>query len=301
MKGWIALIISICSFAATAQTKMLYPGFSVAASMVVGTHVRQVGVKIGAYVQTGPIQMNIGSSYHFNARNLGERRSFSEARTYLGTALLFGKKERTMDLEFDGLTHQTTSNGAFAYNYLWYHDSKGTSQNSGGFGIGWKHSYLRFENDIFAGQGKDRFRTGCITYSYQIQNSKFSAGLLLWTGETKGSTWFKEPKSKVPNGYRDLSQLPFGTTSHGILFLSATGYLDYGQTISFKTGIESEQIRHLSQNRLLHDLVFLPKFIKRHTPHYPRLNEKGQPIFTSSERKKDRIYMQLGFGSNWSY
>jgi len=67
----------------------------------------------------------------------------------------------------------------------------------------------------------------------------------------------------------------------------------FHQVISFQTGLDSEQIRHAFQNRLSHDLILMPKSYPRNTPHYPRLNEAGVPIFKKEERKKDRVFLQL--------
>jgi hypothetical protein len=59
-------------------------------------------------------------------------------------------------------------------------------------------------------------------------------------------------------------------------------------------GIDSEQVRHVFQNKLFHDLPFLPKKYQNQTPHYPRLNKEGLPVFTKNEVRKDKFYFSLG-------
>ena len=66
-----------------------------------------------------------------------------------------------------------------------------------------------------------------------------------------------------------------------------------------KIGIDSEGIRHGIQNRLIHDLIFLPKSVKHHSSHYPKLDENGCPVFEKASAKKDRFYFQLGSADAW--
>jgi hypothetical protein len=53
-------------------------------------------------------------------------------------------------------------------------------------------------------------------------------------------------------------------------------------------------VRHVFQNKLFHDLPFLPKKYQNQTPHYPRLNTEGLPVFTKNEVRKDKFYFSLG-------
>ena len=82
-------------------------------------------------------------------------------------------------------------------------------------------------------------------------------------------------------------------TSHGILYGSLSYNLPYRQDAFVKIGIESEEIRHLIQNRLIHDLIFLPKSVKHHSSHYPRLDELGCPVFEKNHAKKKSIIFSI--------
>jgi hypothetical protein len=44
----------------------------------------------------------------------------------------------------------------------------------------------------------------------------------------------------------------------------------------------------------------MPKSYKRTTPHYPRLDKNGKPVFTKGERRSDRFYFQASVNENWS-
>lgn len=267
-----------------------------------GTHNNNIGINLKGYYTDYFFQANLGSSVTFNINSYGKRKMFWENKNTLGLILLADKNDNTAQIDFqlDGLNHQTTNNYGIGYNYIFYFDNRGTSQQSGGFAIHLKNFSIYHENDVFGGQGKDRFRTGHLLFSYRYADFKFGLGLNLWTGETAKSPWNKEAKSKMPSGYRDLTKSAYGATSHGILYGSMSYYLDYGQYLTAKIGIDSEQIRHTIQNRLMHDLIFLPKKVKRKTPHYPRLDEKGKPIFSKDEMRRNLLFMQIGANSDWS-
>lgn len=265
-----------------------------------GTHVNSIGFSVKGYYTDYFYQINTGSSITCNLTSYGSRKKYWESRSFIGGVLLGGRKDNTIDFQLDGLTHQTIYRNGIGYNYIWYFDNSGTSQLSGGFGLMINKLSILFENDLFAGQGKDRFRTGHILITYRNRESKFGTGVYLWTGETNGSTWEKIASKKNPYGYKKLSDLPYGKTSHGILYGSVNYNLGYGQTAYFKTGIDSEQIRHIVQNRLIHDLIFLPNSVKHNTPHYPRLNSEGLPVFNKKEIRKNKFYLQTGFNENWS-
>jgi hypothetical protein len=245
-------------------------------------------------------QINAGSTFTINLTNYGKRKNFWESRNSLGLILLGGKKEMTPDFQLNGLLHNSTYNYGLGYNYIWYFDNAKTSQLSGGWAVHLKSFSLLLENDIFGGQGKDRFRTGHITMNYRLKDFKFTTGLNIWTGETANSIWNKEGFDKCPSGYRELENLPYGKTSHGIVYGGISYNLGYGQYTTMRIGVDSEKIRHAFQNRLMHDLIFLPKKIERKTPHYPRLDDFGCPVFEDSLVRKSKFYCQLGTNENWS-
>ncbi|MBL4861955.1 MAG: hypothetical protein JKY09_02915 [Crocinitomicaceae bacterium] len=266
----------------------------------IGTHVRSVGLNAKGYYTDYFYQVNAGSTFYLHQASYGGRKKFWESRNTLGLVLLAGKRESPIDFQLDGLNHQTPYNYGIGFNYLMYTDNKGTTQQSGAFGLHFKQLAIYHENDVFGGQGKDRFRTGHVQFAYRHNDFKFAAGINLWTGETTNSPWERIRMDGCPNGFRNLENLPYGRTSHGIGYGSLTYNLPYGQDIHFKLGIDSDQIRHSFQNRLIHDLVFLPKKVERHTPHYPRLDEHGCPVFDKKDVRKNKLFLQIGVNDNWA-
>ena len=275
-------------------------GVSVGYVMNMGTHVNRMGLFLNTYYHDHFYQFNAGSMVSLNLKGYGGRKRFWETRNHLGLVLLAGKKQMLPDPQTDGLLHNTSYNYGLGYNYIWYFDNAGTSQRSGGWGAHFKKFSILFENDVFGGQAKDRFRTGHLVFNYRYEQFKFSTGLYIWTGETAHSVWQRVPMDKCPSGFRLLEELPYGRFSHGILYGSVNYNLGYGQFLHARIGLDSEHIRHGFQNRLIHDLLFLPPNIVRNTPHYPRLDENGCAVFDKDSVRRDRLYFQFGANENWS-
>ena len=276
--------------------------FGIHAGMVLdlGSHENEVGLEINSFCSIQKVQLNAGTRFSFLFNSLGKRRKAFEQRMNFGFLFLGGKRETTPEAYFSGLIHNSSYNNAVGYNYIWYFDNVGTSQRSGAFGLTIKKSSIFFENDVFGGQSKDRFRTGHLLYSFREGTNRFNLGVNLWTGETSGTPWIKTNKENCLYGYKNLAQMPFGKTSHGIFYFGIQSQLPFNQYFRFRIGYDSEEIRHLFQNRLTHDLIFLPKSVPHNTPHYPRLDQMGNPVFYKKERRKDLFYIQLGANGNWS-
>ncbi|MFT5778981.1 MAG: hypothetical protein ACI837_001938 [Crocinitomicaceae bacterium] len=275
-------------------------GGSIGIVIHLGTHVNSVGLNFKGYYTDYFYQVNTNSSLTLHASSYGGRKLFWENRNALGAALMGGKKQMTPDFLLDGLNHQTPYNYGVAYNYLWYFDKVGTTQQSGGFALHLKSFSIYHENDVFGGQGRDRFRSGHVQVSYRKDLWRYAVGVNIWTGETRGATWEKVEWDKCPHGFRVLEDLPYGKTSHGILYGSVTHSYPFGQIATMRLGIDSEQVRHGFQNRFIHDLIFLPKSVHRDTPHYPRLDETGCPVFEKDDVRKSLFFMQVGSNGNWS-
>ncbi len=266
----------------------------------VGTHSTRVGLTLSGHFNYSFVQLNVSNFANFNLFGYGNRSKFWESRTALGLVLLGGKHNNTPDFQYDALLHNTTYTYGLGYNYLWYHDNAATRQRSGGWAIHVKSFSVLLENDVFGGQGKDRFRTGHLALTYRYQTTKFTIGLNIWTGETASSTWQHIAMKKCPSGFRLLEDLPYGKTSHGILYLGVTQKMPYVSNVYGRIGLDSEHIRHAFQNRLMHDLLFLPKDFPRNTPHYPMLDKDGCPTFENSSVRKSKLYLQGGANDVWS-
>lgn len=294
----LALFFSFNVLTQTFSTSQF--GGSVGLILNLGTNVNAIGISAKTYYHDYFYQINVGSTFTYNLTSYGNRKRFWESRNYLGLLFLGGKKDNTIDFHLDGLTHQSFYRNGIGYNYLWYFDNAGTSQRSGGWSLSLNKIGIYFENDVFGGQAKDRFRTGHLLVTYRYQDFKFGTGFYIWTGETANSKWIHEERPKNPYGYRSLENNLYGKTSVGALYGTVMYNLPFGQNAMMKIGIDSEHLRHTIQNRIIHDLIFLPKNIERKTPHYPRLDGNGLPIFEKDSVRKSKFYFQTSINENWS-
>lgn len=297
----LSILFLLVSQFGTAQTfRNEKFGVTMGTVLTIGTHVRSVGLTLNGFYTDYFYQVNTGTTFRYNLHSYGRRVRFIENRNQLGLILLAGKQESSVDFELDGLFHNTANNYAVGYNYLWYFDKVGTSQRSGGWSVHIRNVGILFENDVFGGQAKDRFRTGHISLIYRSTDFKIGGGLYIWTGETAKSHWDKIEMKACPSGFRALDELPFGKTSHGNLYGSFRYRIPhFGQTAGVRIGIDSEHVRHFVQNRISHDLIFLPAKVKRNTPHYPRLDEQGCPVFKKEDTRRNRFFFQLDANENW--
>lgn len=285
------LILFLSPFILSAQVNW---GAQVGLSASVGSHHSAIGLFGRCYVNYKFIQFNYSSDIQYNTHSYAQRKNMVEFRNALGTILLAGKEERDRSFVLDALQHNTSKNLGLGYSFLHYWDNKSSSQFSGGFGLHVSNFAILLENDVFAGQAKDRFRTGHARIVYSDSACQFALGVNLWTGETANTTWRKVCSPKMPNGYRMLEEQAYGGTSHGILYLEGRLNGPFDQQPGIRIGIDSEEIRHQIQNRWFHDLVFMPKKFERSTPHYPRVDENGCAVFDRQYRRKDRLFVQLG-------
>lgn len=278
-------------------------GATAGLSIHFGTHVNGVGVRLNAYYADYFFQVNASSTLKFQFNSYGQRSHFWENRNALGLLFVGGKRDANTQFVLDGLNHQRGHNFALGYNYVIYVDNVGTSQASGGMALHLKNFSLYHENDFFAGNAKDRFRTAHFMAAYQGEFYRIGTGINLWTGETRGARIENISARKSPNGFKVLEDLPYGKTSHGLVYVSFQGALPYGQHVFMRIGMDSEHARHAIQNRLIHDLAFIPglsKRMKHTTPHYPRLDENGCPVFTKEGVRKNKIYLAFGLNDIWT-
>lgn len=282
------LVLSTCY----AQNWRPQVGAHVGILFAFGTHQNNIGLKLDGFVGNDFMQINLGGTYRYFLSNLGNRNHFSEWRLSLGAVAMWGKKKYVRNMDWEGAIHQTKTPYSIGYQYLIYLDKIGTKQRSGAWNIGIRQFDLLFENDVWAGQSKDRFRSGALILSYRDSLQKISIGLTIWTGETRNSKWIHDTLPGMPYGYRDLTSNPFGKLNHGILYGEYKRLIDYGQNAGSRIGWDSEQIRHIFQNRISHDLIWLPKKMERNTPHYPRLDEKGNNVFQRKDARKPRFYLR---------
>ncbi len=302
MNRFLFLFFVWSSVVASGQNRWK-PDAGIKATLLVafGSHQNSLGVKLDSYVGNDFVQLNAGVTARYFLTNLGNRSNFGELRFSTGGVLMLGKGKNPVNMDWDGSLHQSKSEYSIGYAHYWYLDRLGTSQRSGAWNIGIQRVDILMENDVFGGQAKDRFRTGSLVVSYRDSLYKASVGLTIWTGETAETIWNKTALPGAPNGFRDLTARPFGKLNHGILYGEMKHRFVGVQTAGARLGWDSEQIRHIFQNKMSHDLVLFPKKMVRRTPHYPRLDKLGNNVFTRKEARKPRFYFQTSLNDGLPY
>lgn len=276
-------------------------GCKIGFSYTFGYPLNSLGIQYKLYYLHSFFQVNLGGKLDLVATDLASRRKFVNFRQYLGAIGLFGNRGTSQTYIFDGLFHQSDRNYGLGYNYIWYIDNVGTSQQSGGMSVHIQRASILLENDFFAGQGRDRFRTNDLLIGYRLGDWYAFVQSKLWTGETRSAPRKEHTRIKNNAGYKDLRDMPFGKKTHGILAAGIIGEIPYHNALVASLGWDSEIIRHLLQNKLMHDKQFIPNKFRKQNPNYPILNQEGLPVFDLNNRKKDQVYFKLGLNTNWSY
>lgn len=283
------------------ETRYFSIGARIGLAYSFGTHTNAFGFCANAYCGTNHIQLNVGGTYKFNFTGLGARKDFTESLMNMGFVIHGGKKTNPISIEFSSLNHQTHSPYSLAYSYNWYLDGMHTQQRSGSWKFEVACFSLTFENDLFGGQGKDRFRTGALVLSYRDSAQSFSIGAYLWTGETKGGITYSVASDDFPNGYKDLSSTYLGKTSHGIFAIAYTKRIGMYSAPTFRLGIDSERVRHIFQNKISHNLANLPLPKNYKSVYYPMLNSAGLPTLNGAHIRRSKPYFQYSLNDQSSY
>ena len=78
----------------------------------------------------------------------------------------------------------------------------------------------------------------------------------------------------------------------------------YQQVAQANFGVDDEHIRNVIQNKLMHDLPFLPqKWMQTEQPHIPMLAEDGkQYLFKENQKvKPTELYFNVAMNSSLFY
>ncbi|MBI3134881.1 MAG: hypothetical protein HYZ14_09440 [Bacteroidetes bacterium] len=300
-------LLTLCLSAAflSGRPADIFYGFSAGISFDFGTNVNRLGLSGGAYYAYDFAQVNISLKAYYNFQSIGLKKKTPEIVLAGGINFCYGKKD-TVRNRFTGPGENNTAfPHAFGYSYLRYWDKNQTSQSTGLFNI--QAGQFRFltENDLFAG-GKgwrDRFRTGGFKVDYTVNDLRFALTSALWTGDFIGCDIVKDSLYPSRFGYRRTERSQYGNFSLGLLSAQVNWLLPgvpLNQDARLNLGVDSEWVRHVLQNKLVHDQCYLPKkWINHENPHIPMLSDKGDPyLFDPAQKVKPAsCYFNLGLNS----
>lgn len=303
-KALSLIILLITSTFSKAQTA----DFSIngGLSFCFGTHVNRVGVFFGGYFCYDFFQINSLHRIYYNFSTLGENISCFEYQGEIGGVLAYGNKTDKENHFHTSVSNQTMRKYSVAYAFNYYLDNRGTSQRGGTIALQFDKFFIASENDILGGEGDDKYRTGAVFLAYTHEKMQFGISSILWTGNTsnKNIKVVKDENYPARFGYKDISKAEYFNRSHGILAAQLNYKLPYGQIINSRIGADAEQIRNVIQNRMMHDMYFLPKkWIPHANPHVPMVSEDEKLyLFKKNQKiKPARFFFDAGLNNALFY
>ena len=268
-------------FSINAKAQTFDFGGTLGLSMTFGTTVNRVGFVVKGFTTFRHFQLNAQSVNFYNIKNFGIAKKGLEAQHSIGLLYGFGGlRSDSYPQPLAILSSQTGYKNHIGYAYNFYNDVHQMNQKTGTVAINLNRLLFVTENDAFSFVPHDRYRTAGAFFRYQLDAHTFIAlQTTLWTGDPFYSTiqpmYDNYPS---PSGYEDMTGARFAHNSHGILAAQIVRLLPYQQAVSANLGIDAEQVRHFIQNRLIHDLPFIPKKCNiRRQPHIPMVASDGQP------------------------
>lgn len=238
---------------------------------------------IGEYRTSQNIELALAYGLNYHMSNFGPNQNHLEHSLMGSMHAVWGDKiidEEQEDLSFIKFLDSRTYKNSVGYTWQRFFNSIGTTQNVGTFHMRFNKTVSQFSNDVFANtNGKDRYRSGGFAFGFYENKTLIMTKLLIWTGDSHCKEVKKVRDTDYPArwGYRDVSDCNYGRLSHGILSFFVARDIGYGQVVGTQAGIDSEHIRHFVQNKVFHDLYFVPRFMnKTKNLHLPMKTQNGE-------------------------
>lgn len=259
-------------------------GFNVGAVIAVGNRFHRMGVVLQGYFVYDFVQINAEARVYHSLKNLGPKFEYTEAVTSAGIVFGYGKKQNYYNPFLSSVSNQTKYRYCTGYAFNYYFNRIRTRQQTGTIAFQFGDISFITDNDLFAKKILDRFRTGAILLQYQYKNL-FQAGVncTMWTGQM--GIAIKDDEAFPSNGYMDTTGGTYTNYSHGLLSLQFKGNIGFGQNVQGNIGVDAEQVRNAVQNRLIHDMIFMPKNFRKINCHIPMLDENGNQYLYRNNQK----------------
>jgi hypothetical protein len=270
-------------------------GFNVGGDFALGNRFQRIGYSLQGYFLYNFLQVNAEVRLYHNLKNLGPPTQYSELVASLGTTIGYGSK-RSFDNPFLTIvSNQTKHSNSISYAYNAYFNKIKTRQQTGTISFQFGDISLISENDIYARGFLDRFRTGAFLVQYQHKDQfQFGINCTMWTG--KMGQECRNNKNFPYVGYIDTTGGIYTNYSHGLLSAQFKMNIGAGQNFQANLGVDAEQVRNAVQNRLIHDMVIIPR--KWFTPincHIPMLDTAGhQYLYAPGQKvRKSELYWNV--------
>ncbi len=303
-KHLVFIVLAVTTISAYSQ-EMLYSnnrlGFNIGANLALGTHFQRMGIVCNVYFVNDNFQANAETRFYFNVRSLGPEKVHNEAVTSLGVLFGYGAKQNYRNPFLSIIGNQTGYKYSAAYAYQVYWNTIRTSQRTGVISLQFDKVSLITENDLLAPPSLDKFRTAAALIQYQ-HDSLFQAAVncSMWTGKMGFKTASSDPHFYF-GCYMDTTGSIYPNYSHGLLSAQMKYHVGYSQIVQANVGADAEQIRNFFQNKIIHDMRYLPKkWIKNKNCHIPMLDDKGEQYLYKEGQKIKPASFYFNWFSNAS-
>lgn len=253
-----------------------------------GTHVQRFGIVIQGYSFHKNYQVNAAIRFYNNFKDLGPKLEHPELNASLGLSVGYGSKTINENFFISTVGNQTGYTNSVAYSYnVWLNKIK-TSQVTGIIGLQFNHFSIISENDALAKRFLDRFRTGALLFQYQNKRFQYAINMTMWTG--KLGSGVRNDSIFPPPGYINTVNGVYSTLSHGLLTAQFNYVDNYSQNYQINTGIDADQIRNVIQNKMIHDMPFIPKkWNKAHNLHFPMIDRNNNQYLYRKDQQIRRV------------
>jgi hypothetical protein len=277
-------------------------GFNVGFVGAIGTHTQRFGIVLQGYCVYNFAQINASVRLYDNFKNLGPKEEHAEVNAAFGLCLGYGKKTTDTNLFVSSISNQTSYANSVAYSYNIWKNKVRTSQVTGIVALQFGEFSIISENDLLAKPVLDRFRTGAFLIQYQTKQFQYAINCTMWTGQMGEAI---RNDSLFPGyGYLDAKDGVYSNISHGLLSAQVKYANEYGQYLQSNVGIDAEQVRNVVQNKIIHDMPFVPKkWNKAQNVHLPMIDQEGnQYLYREGQKiRKPKFYLNMYSSPNVFY
>ena len=267
-------------------------GFNVGLNLAFGSHIRRLGANLNFYYYFDGLQLNSELKFYRSFKNLGPKLSCNELVLSQGIVVGYGTKSVWNNPFITVISNQTGYINSIGYAFNAYFNKLKTTQQTGIFSLQFDGFHVITENDILARPMLDRFRTGAFLLMYQYQNlHQFAINCSMWTGQMGNKVNLTD--SSFTRCYMDTTGGAYTQYSHGLLSCQFKSMLPYNQAIQFNLGVDAEKVRNVVQNKIIHDMVFLPKkWRSTKNCHIPMLDSQGNQFLykTNQQLQTPKLY-----------
>ncbi len=280
-------------------------GGNLSLSFRLGTKLNAIGLVLQGFYYREHIQVNGNLRLVYNFNTFVPKKSGFEIQSSLGLLICLGEVKDSIQNPFlHSLSNQTGREYSFGYAINLYLDQIKTSQPTGTIALQYNRFQFLTENDILGRPSSDRYRTAGVLFLYRFDDYQIGLNTLLWTGNPTGSMIVRDSNYPSKYGYVDMKGAKYGNFSTGIMSLQIQYVLPYQQIAQANIGLDSEWIRHFWQNRLIHDMYFIPaKLNPAKNPHIPMVDTEGNPYLYEEGQKvrRNQFYFNLGLNQSPFY